>query len=135
MSFDLSYTQTTDFVKVVVFPIYLESQSSPEENHYLWAYHVRIENLGRETIQLRTRHWIITDAYGRQQEIHGSGVIGEHPVIKPGAVFEYTSGTPLSTPSGVMMGHYEMAKLNGEIFLVDIPAFSLDSPHQPVILN
>ncbi|WP_084756074.1 Co2+/Mg2+ efflux protein ApaG, partial [Candidatus Paracaedibacter symbiosus] len=104
------YTQTTNFVKVTVFPIYLENQSSPEENHYLWAYHVHIENLGTETIQLRSRHWTITDAYGRRQEIRGGGVVGEHPTIKPGAAFEYTSGTPLSTPSGIMMGQYEMEK-------------------------
>lgn len=135
MSLDPVYTQTTNFVKITVFPIYLDSQSSPEENHYLWAYHVRIENLGTETIQLRTRHWIITDAYGRRQEIKGAGVVGEHPTIKPGESFEYTSGTPLSTPSGIMMGHYEMEKLSGETFLVDIPAFSLDSPHQAVLLN
>lgn len=135
MSLEPVYTQTTNFVKITVFPIYLDSQSSPEENHYLWAYHVRIENLGTETIQLRTRHWIITDAYGRRQEIKGTGVIGETPTIKPGENFEYTSGTPLSTPSGIMMGHYEMEKLNGETFLVDIPAFSLDSPHQAVLLN
>jgi len=135
MSLDPVYTQTTNFVKITVFPIYLDSQSSPEDNHYLWAYHIRIENLGTETIQLRTRHWIITDAYGRRQEIKGAGVVGETPTIKPGESFEYTSGTPLSTPSGIMMGHYEMEKLNGETFLVDIPAFSLDSPHQAVLLN
>lgn len=135
MSLDPVYTQTTNFVKITVFPIYLDSQSSPEENHYLWAYHVRIENLGTEIIQLRTRHWIITDAYGRRQEIKGSGVVGENPTIKPGESFEYTSGTPLSTPSGIMMGQYEMEKLSGETFLVDIPAFSLDSPHQAILLN
>jgi ApaG protein len=96
---------------------------------------VRIENLSTETIQLKKRHWIITDAYGRRQEIKGAGVIGENPTILPGEVFEYTSGTPLSTPSGIMVGQYEMEKLNGETFLVDIPAFSLDSPYQPILLN
>ncbi len=135
MSLDPVYTQTTEFVKITVFPIYLDGQSSPEENHYLWAYHVRIENLSTETIQLKKRHWIITDAYGRRQEIKGAGVIGENPTILPGEVFEYTSGTPLSTPSGIMVGQYEMEKLNGETFLVDIPAFSLDSPYQPILLN
>ena len=135
MSLDPVYTQTTKFVKITVFPIYLDGQSSPEENHYLWAYHVHIENLSAETIQLKKRHWIITDAYGRRQEIKGAGVIGENPTILPGEVFEYTSGTPLSTPSGIMVGQYEMEKLNGETFLVDIPAFSLDSPYQPILLN
>lgn len=135
MSLNPVYTQTTKLVKITVFPIYLDGQSSPDENHYLWAYHVRIENLSSDTIQLKKRHWIITDAYGRRQEIKGVGVIGESPIIGPGEVFEYTSGTPLSTPSGIMVGQYEMEKLNGETFLVDVPAFSLDSPYQPILLN
>lgn len=135
MSSDTSYTQTTKFVKITVYPIYLESQSSPEENHYLWAYHVRIENLGLETVQLKKRHWVITDAYGRRQEINGVGVVGENPIILPGESFEYTSGTPLSTPSGIMMGQYEMEKMDGEVFVVQVPAFSLDSPYQPFLLN
>lgn len=135
MSQDPVYTKTTNFVKVTVFPIYLDSQSEPEENHYLWAYHIKIENLGTETIQLRTRHWTITDAFGRRQEIKGGGVVGEQPMIKAGESFEYTSGTPLSTPSGIMMGEYEMEKPNGESFFVEVPAFSLDSPHQPILLN
>ena len=135
MSLDSAYTQTTKLVKITVFPIYLESQSSPEDNHYLWAYHVRIENLSLDTLQLKKRYWVITDAYGRRQEINGIGVVGENPTIFPGKSFEYISGTPLSTPSGIMVGQYEMEKLNGESFLVDIPAFSLDSPHQPILLN
>jgi len=135
MSQEPVYTKTTNFVKITVLPIYLDSQSEPEENHYLWAYHIKIENLRSESIQLRTRHWIITDAYGRRQEIKGGGVVGEQPTIKAGEIFEYTSGTPLPTPSGIMMGEYEMEKPNGETFLVEVPAFSLDSPHQPVLLN
>lgn len=135
MSSEPVYTQTTKFVKITVFPIYLENQSSPEDNHYLWAYHVCIENLGQETVQLKTRHWIITDAYGRRQEIRGVGVVGENPTILPGESFEYTSGTPLTTPSGIMMGEYEMEKMDGEVFMVEVPAFSLDSPYQPFLLN
>jgi ApaG protein len=135
MSLESPYTQTTNFVKTTVLPVYLSHQSSPEDDQYFWAYHICIENLGRETIQLCTRHWIILDAYGYRQEIKGEGVVGEMPTLKPGESFEYTSGTPLSTASGIMMGYYEMKKLNGETFLVDIPAFSLDSPHQPVLLN
>jgi len=119
----------------VVKPFYLEDQSSPPEDHYVWAYHVRIENHGPETVQLRRRHWRITDALGRQQEVKGAGVVGEQPVLKPGESFEYTSGTPLPTPSGIMVGSYEMETKAGESFAVAIPAFSLDSPHQAIRLN
>jgi len=129
------YSETTHSVKVTVEPVFLEDQSSPGDNHFVWAYHVRIENLGREKVQLRSRYWRITDALGRVQEVHGPGVVGEQPVLEPGGAFEYTSGTPLSTPSGIMVGTYRMEAMGGEKFDVRIPAFSLDSPHQPVRLN
>ena len=129
------YSTSTRAIKVTVQPFYLEDQSAPEEDHYVWAYHVKIENTGGETVQLRTRHWHITDAEGRVQEVRGPGVVGEQPVLGPGDDFEYTSGTPLQTPSGIMMGSYQMESKNGECFDVQIPAFSLDSPHQPVQLN
>ena len=119
----------------MVKPFYLEDQSSPPEDHYVWAYHVRIENHGPETVQLRRRHWRITDALGRMQEVKGAGVVGEQPILKPGEAFEYTSGTPLPTPSGIMVGSYEMETKAGESFAVAIPAFSLDSPHQAIRLN
>lgn len=135
MTQEIMYTQTTNNVKVSVYPIYLESQSTPEENHYLWAYHVRIENNLNEPIQLRTRHWYIIDGWGRAQNISGGGVIGQQPIILPGESFEYTSGTPLATPSGIMSGEYEMETPNGDIFTVEIPTFSLDSPHQAISLN
>lgn len=135
MNLEPAYSQTTNFVKITVLPVYLDAQSEPEDNHYLWAYHVRIDNLGKETIQLKKRYWLITDAYGRRQEINGKGVVGENPIILPGESFEYTSGTPLTTPSGIMMGHYEMEKMDGESFIVDIPAFSLDSPYQAHLIN
>jgi ApaG protein len=96
---------------------------------------VRIENCGHETVQLRRRHWRITDNRGQVQEVRGPGVVGEQPVLRPGESFEYTSGTPLATPSGIMVGTYDMETRNGETFAVDIPAFSLDSPHQPVRIN
>jgi ApaG protein len=130
-----AYSATTRSIKVVVKPFYLEDQSSPPEDHYVWAYHVRIENQGPETVQLRRRHWRITDALGRMQEVKGAGVVGEQPILKPGEAFEYTSGTPLPTPSGIMVGSYEMETKAGESFAVAIPAFSLDSPHQAVRLN
>ncbi len=129
------YDQTTRSIHVTVKPIYLEEQSSPIESHYVWAYQVRIENEGRETVQLLNRRWQITDSLGRVQEVIGAGVVGEQPTLKPGEYFEYTSGTPLSTPSGVMVGSYEMQSSSGRRFDVAVPAFSLDSPHQPVHLN
>ncbi len=129
------YTETTRGIIVTVKPIYLEDQSSPDEGHYVWAYRVRIENSGSETIQLMRRHWKITDALGRVQEVQGAGVVGEQPVLQPGQHYEYTSGTPLTTPSGIMVGTYEMEIEGGKRFDVSIPAFSLDSPHERVRLN
>ncbi|WP_207480385.1 Co2+/Mg2+ efflux protein ApaG [Arenibaculum pallidiluteum] len=129
------YSKTTRSITVTVRPAYLDGQSSPAEAHYVWAYHVRIENVGRETVQLKTRYWRITDCHGRVQEVRGPGVVGEQPVLHPGEAFEYTSGTPLSAPSGIMVGAYQMETAAGESFEVEIPAFSLDSPHQEVRLN
>ena len=129
------YTQKTQNISVTVTPIYLEDQSEPEEDHYVWAYQVRIENDGVETVQLRSRHWRITDANGLVQEVRGAGVVGEQPVLEPGEAFEYTSGTPLNAPSGIMVGSYEMQTDDGDMIEVDIPAFSLDSPHQVVRPN
>lgn len=129
------YEEQTRQIRVVVKPFYLEDQSSPDENHFVWAYHVKIENIGRETVQLRNRYWRITDAVGRVQEVRGPGVVGEQPILHPGEHFEYTSGTPLQTPSGIMVGTYQMESATGEFFDVAIPAFSLDSPHQPIQLN
>lgn len=129
------YSETTSSIKVTVRPTYLEERSSPSDNHFVWAYHVRIENGGSETVQLRRRHWRITDGMGRVQEVRGPGVVGEQPVLGPGQSFEYTSGTPLRTPSGIMVGTYEMERKDGTSFTIAIPAFSLDSPHQTVRLN
>lgn len=129
------YSETTRSIKVTVKPFYLEDQSSPTENRYVWAYHVRIENNGAETVQLRSRHWRITDGIGRLEEVRGPGVVGEQPVLAPGTSFEYTSASPLTTPSGIMVGTYAMETAAGESFDVAIPAFSLDSPHQAVRLN
>jgi ApaG protein len=129
------YSETTRSIKITVQPFYLEEQSSPAEDHYVWAYRVRIENRGPETVQLRRRHWKITDGRGHVQEVRGPGVVGEQPVLGPGESFEYTSGTPLPTPSGIMVGTYEMETKGGESFVVRIPAFSLDSPHQRVQLH
>jgi len=129
------YSETTHSIKVTVKPVYLDDRSSPADGHYVWAYTVRIENQGGETVQLRRRHWRITDGLGRVQEVRGPGVVGEQPVLQPGASFEYTSGTPLNTPSGIMVGSYEMETGDGRTFAIAIPAFSLDSPHQQIRLN
>jgi ApaG protein len=129
------YAQTTRQIRVTVQPMYLEDQSSPENSRYVWAYHVRIENTGGETVQLRNRFWRITDSLGRIQEVRGAGVVGEQPVLQPGESFEYTSGTPLGTPSGFMVGSYEMESTSGDSFDVAVPAFSLDSPHGPSRVN
>ena len=130
-----SYAQTTAAIKVIVEPFYLEEQSEPEANHFVWAYHVRIENNGKKTVRLMTRHWRITDSLGNTQEVQGDGVVGEQPVLTPGESFEYTSGTPLGTPSGIMVGTYQMETETGDRFDVNIPAFSLDSPHQAGLIH
>ncbi len=124
------YQKTTHAIQVTVKPSYLDDQSSPIDDHYVWAYQVRIENQGAETVQLLNRYWRITDENGQVHEVRGAGVVGEQPVLRPGDYFEYTSGTPLATPSGIMVGSYQMETADGESFDVAIPAFSLDSPYQ-----
>ncbi len=122
------YEQITRAIKITVKPFYLDEQSEPDEGRYIFAYKVRIENCGDETVRLRTRYWRITDSFGQTQEVTGAGVVGEQPTLTPGETFEYTSGPPLATPSGIMVGHYGMETTGGEAFDADIPAFSLDSP-------
>lgn len=129
------YSQTTRDIEVTVKPFYLDDQSSPGDNHFVWAYRVRIVNKGKRIVQLMRRHWVITDAIGRVQEVKGPGVVGEQPVLRPGDAYEYTSGTPLPTPSGIMVGTYEMEDEDGSAFDIAIPAFSLDSPHEKPRLN
>ena len=130
-----SYTATTRQIRVSVTPTYMDDQSAPSDNHFVWAYQVSIKNMGQETVQLLSRHWKITDARGELHEVRGPGVIGEQPTLEPGDSFEYTSGTPLHTPSGIMLGTYQMQNERGENFDIEIPAFSLDSPYQPIRLN
>lgn len=129
------YAATTRNITVSVQPYFLEDQSVPDASHFVWAYHVRIQNDGVETVQLLTRHWMITDSLGHLQEVRGDGVVGKQPVLRPGEAFEYASGTPLPTPSGIMMGTYQMKAENGEHFDIKIPAFSLDSPHSRVVVH
>jgi ApaG protein len=122
-------------IEVSVEPSYLDARSSPENSQYFWAYRVTIENQGQETVHLLSRHWMITNSRGELTEVKRPGVVGEQPVLKPGESFEYTSGAPLNTPSGMMGGAYQMVGESGEHFDIEIPTFSLDRPNQGVFLN
>jgi ApaG protein len=129
------YTAITRDIEVTVAPQFLSDRSDPEESRYFWAYTIEISNHGRDSVQLTARHWVITDANGRTEEVKGPGVVGEQPILTPGTSFRYTSGCPLSTPSGIMQGVYRMVNEEGEVFDVVIPAFSLDSPYAKRIIN
>ncbi|MEW5424921.1 Co2+/Mg2+ efflux protein ApaG [Amorphus sp. 3PC139-8] len=129
------YEATTRNLRVTVSPQYLEDESAPDQGRYIWAYTIEIANEGAETVQLINRYWHITDASGHVEEVRGPGVVGEQPVLAPGEAFTYTSGCPLGTPSGIMVGIYEMETADGERFEVDIPAFSLDLPDAHPTLN
>jgi ApaG protein len=129
------YRAITRKIEVTVTPRFLAERSSPDKSYFFWAYTIDIANLGKETVQLKTRHWRITDANGRLQEVKGPGVVGEEPVLKPGDSFEYTSGVPLPTPSGFMAGSYGMTTDKGEHFDIEIPAFSLDCSYAERTLN
>ncbi len=129
------YRSMTRQIQVTVEPFFLEDESEPDEDRYFWAYMVEIENLGQEPVHLRGRYWQITDERGCVQEVRGPGVVGQEPVIEPGVVFEYTSGCPLSTRSGIMVGSYTMETSEGETFEVEIPAFSLDVPDDTRLMN
>ena len=122
-------------IAVSVEPTYSETNSSPDSSEYFWTYRVLIENQGRETVHLLSRHWMITNALGELTEVKGPGVVGERPILRPGERFEYTSGAPLNTPSGMMAGAYQMESESGERFDIEIPTFSLDRPNQDLVLN
>jgi ApaG protein len=130
-----TYAAVTRGVRVAVTPRYLPEESAPEDARYFWAYSVRIENLGEETVQLVSRHWIITDGLNRVEEVQGPGVVGEQPTLRRGERFEYTSGCPLPTPSGAMRGAYQMRTEAGEPFEAVIPEFSLHRPEAARRLN
>lgn len=119
---------TTRSVVVRVSVSYLPEQSEPHRGRWFWAYHIRIENEGPVTVQLLTRHWIITDGRGLRHTVEGEGVVGEQPMILPGGSFDYVSGCPLSTPTGAMQGSYHMIAEDGSAFDVAIPRFSLIAP-------
>ena len=129
------YRTITHGIEVQVTPRFMSERSSPENGYFFWAYTIEITNRGATTVQLKTRHWKITDAHGKLQEVRGPGVVGETPVLEPGESFEYTSGVPLPTASGFMTGRYQMVSESGERFEIDVPAFSLDSPGSKRVLN
>ena len=122
------YRAVTRNIEVEVTPRFLSERSSPENGYYFWAYTINLTNRGDETVQLKTRHWRITDAGGRLQEVQGAGVVGEQPVLRPGEHFEYTSGAAIETPVGTMRGSYQMVAEDGTRFDASIPEFTLSVP-------
>lgn len=123
-----AHVATTRDIHVRVAVSYLPEQSAPQAGRWFWSYHVRIENDGGRPVQLLTRHWLIRDGRGAEQEVRGEGVVGETPLIPAGGSFDYVSGCPLATPSGSMRGTYRMIADDGSMFDVDIPEFPLLSP-------
>ncbi len=114
--------------QVKVTPYYIESQSSPDENRYVFAYTITITNVGTSAAKLLSRHWLITDSNGKIQEVRGNGVVGEQPHLKPGESFQYTSGALIETPVGIMQGKYHLISDSGENFNARIPKFTLSIP-------
>jgi ApaG protein len=129
------YKTTTRAIEVSVEPTFVEAESSPGDNRYFWAYTIEITNTGDEVVRLRSRHWRITDGNGRTEEVRGAGVVGKQPLLKPGETFSYTSGCPLTTPSGIMVGTYQMQNEEGELFSIAVPPFSLDLPDERRVVN
>ncbi len=132
---DAPYQAESGGFVVRVRPTYLPDQSEPDQHRFVWGYSIEIENRSEAPAQLVSRHWIITDAAGRVEEVKGPGVVGEQPTIQPGEIYAYASGCPLSTRSGLMMGSYEMISDAGEHFEITIPAFSLDLPEARRVVN
>ncbi len=108
---------------------YIEEQSIPEKDQFVFSYTIKIKNLGTKAAKLLTRHWIITDANGKVEEVHGEGVVGKQPYLNPGDEFQYTSGAILETPLGTMQGNYEMLGNEGTRFHAEIPVFRLSIPN------
>jgi ApaG protein len=122
------YSAVTRDIVVEVEPFYLEERSDPSERRYLWGYRITIDNRSDSFVQLVSRYWHITDGNGRVEEVRGEGVVGDQPKLEPGDSYQYTSGCPLPTPSGIMVGRYTMRTDKDETFEIAIPAFSLDLP-------
>ena len=122
------YAETTRDVTVRVSVSFLPEQSSPARGRWFWSYHIRVENHSAMAVQLMTRHWIISDGRGNREDVEGDGVVGAQPVIPPGESYDYVSGCPLATPTGAMVGSYEMIGEDGSLFRVNIPRFPLVGP-------
>ena len=129
------YRAVTRNIEVSVEPFYIPERSDPSEDRYVWGYRVTIDNQSDEFVQLLSRYWHITDGAGRVEEVHGAGVVVDQPELNPGDSYQYTSGCPLRTPSGIMVGRYTMRNARGELFDIDIPAFSLDLPDRRRTVN
>ena len=129
------YKATTRHITVSVSPSFLPDQSDPEEGRWVFAYRIEIENGSRDTVQLRSRYWHITNGRGQIEEVRGPGVVGEEPILTPGDSFTYTSGCPLPTSSGIMRGLFRMQRPDGTFFEIEVPAFSLDAPGPTRVLN
>ena len=126
---------STRHIEITVLPEFVPERSDAAEGQFFWAYTVEIANLGDVTVQVTARHWKITDANGKLEEVKGAGVVGEQPVLKPGEIFRYTSGCPLTTSSGIMSGTYRVIDESGAAFDAAVPTFSLDSPFTQRVLN
>ncbi len=130
-----SYNAITNDIEITVWPEFIDSQISSLGSIFIWSYHVRIDNRGTESVKLLNRHWRIIDEQGTLQKIEGPGVVGEQPQITASESFQYSSGVHLRYPSGIMSGHYQLEKTNGELFDAKIPAFSLDVPTIKGVIN
>ncbi len=129
------YAAETQGVRVTAQPRFLEADSEPGQDRYVWAYAIEIVNLSGQTLRLLTRRWTIIDGHGRIHEVRGEGVVGQQPVLRPGESFSYTSGCPLATPHGSMQGAYAMQDERGEALEIAVPLFPLDSPYVKKVLH
>ena len=129
------YQAKTQNILVSVETHFVEEQSNEERQYFVWVYHIGIKNQGKQAVRLVGRHWRITDAHGKTEEVRGDGVVGEKPLLLPNTSFSYTSGTPLNTSSGFMVGSYLMQLQDGCLFEAHIPAFALDIPKKKIILH
>ena len=124
------YEHITDGVRIRVRPKFMYDESEPARSRFMWSYTVDVENESEQTWTIVRRHWRIVDAAGRMQAVDGEGVIGQTPTLEPGERFSYTSGAPLSAPSGIMSGTYDLESDDGRVLIATIPVFSLDSPYE-----
>ena len=129
------YKAITRKIEVIAEPFYIESQSDPEDDRYVWGYNISITNYSNEVVQLLRRYWHITDENGLIDEVEGPGVLGIEPILSVNETYQYTSGCPLETPSGIMMGHYLFKNMSNDQFKIDIPTFSLDIPNRKRLLH